>query len=345
MRSLSVTCSILLLLLCALLFCDGYAIDNKNSSLLQQRSNVDVKKDCVDATTTTTSYTRTATTTTAPIKTHANASAKDEKPCCHPKNGTKCCDDDPPLFEPQVIAAGVLLIVAGTYLLVYGFPMFRITVAVVGFIFGGAVTWIGLQAGEPTESYPNASDLYIGTCVGVAVVAAVVCIVLYKAGLYLLCGMAGVLLAIYVCCWQADFFLQNIFHRTLFTLSLVVAFILGLIFMEFATVILSMAMVGAYMLALGIDLFVRTGLVKSLEVLLDFNPERNANSRYHLNKMGLGKRSAPGDYNPDWKTHVTMGCMIAVVCLSALFQAWFNKGNRFGLRVIRNSNDTLHKIK
>lgn len=351
-----------MLLLCALLFCDGYAIDNKNSSLLQQRSNVDVKKDCADATTTTTSYTRTATTTTAPIKTHANASAKDEKPCCHPKNGTKCCDDDPPLFEPQVIAAGVLLIVAGTYLLVYGFPMFRITVAVVGFIFGGkcqmwqrkerhshatvgAVTWIGLQAGEPTESYPNASDLYIGTCVGVAVVAAVVCVVLYKAGLYLLCGMAGVLLAIYVCCWQADFFLQNIFHRTLFTLSLVVAFILGLIFMEFATVILSMAMVGAYMLALGIDLFVRTGLVKSLEVLLDFNPERNANSRYHLNKMGLGKRSAPGDYNPDWKTHVTMGCMIAVVCLSALFQAWFNKGNRFGLRVIRNSNDTLHKIK
>lgn len=116
--------------------------------------------------------------------------------------------------------------------------------------------------------------------------------------------------------------------------------------MEFATVIISMAMVGAYMLALGIDLFVKTGLVKGLEVLLDFNPERNANSKYHLNKMGLiGKRSAPGEYNPDWKTHVTMGCMIAVVCLSALFQAWFNKGNRFGLRVIRNSNDTLHKIK
>ncbi|KAF1804775.1 hypothetical protein FB192DRAFT_1253552, partial [Mucor lusitanicus] len=93
-----------------------------------------------------------------------------------------------PLFEPQVIAAGVLLIIAGTYLLVYGFPMFRVTVAVIGFIFGGAVTWIGLQANEPTESYPNASDLYIGTCVAVAAVVAVLCVVLYKAGLYLLCG-------------------------------------------------------------------------------------------------------------------------------------------------------------
>ncbi|KAL9560054.1 hypothetical protein MBANPS3_000119 [Mucor bainieri] len=357
MRSFYITCSALLLLLLACL-CDGYAVDSSNNNgnstaLLQERSNVDVKKDCAEVTTTTTTTSHTTrtttTTTTAPIKTHStNASSKNEKPCCHPTKGdSKCCkEDEKPQFEPQVIAAGVLLIVAGVYLLVYGFPMFRITVAVVGFIFGGAVTWIGLQAGEPTASYPNASDLYIGTCVGVAVVAAVVCVVLYKAGLYLLCGMAGVLMAIYICCWQADFFLQNIFHRTLFTLSFVVVFILGLIFLEFATVILSMATVGAYMLALGIDLFVRTGLVKGLEVLLDFNPERNAHSKYHLNKMGhLGKRSAPGDYLPDWKTHVTMGCMIAVVCLSALFQAWHNKGTRFGLRVIRNSNDTLHKIK
>jgi hypothetical protein len=176
-------------------------------------------------------------------------------------------------------------------------------------------------------------------------VAAIICVVLYKVGLYLLCGMAGVLLAIYICCWQEDFFLQNIFHRTLFVLSLVVAFILGLIFLEFATVIVSMAIVGAYILTLGVDLFVKTGFVKSLEVILDFNPERNANSRYHLNKMGLGKRSAPGNYDPDWKTHYTLGGIIVLVCLSALFQAWYNKGNRFGLRVIRNSNDTLYKLK
>ncbi|CAO0800259.1 unnamed protein product [Mucor circinelloides] len=315
MRSLYITCSIILLLLFALL-CDGYAIDNKNNSLLQPRSNIDLKKDCAEVTTTTT----TASTAVA-TKASTTSRTENDTSCCHPKSkdASKCCQvQEPPLFEPQVIAAGVLLIFVGTYLLVYGFPLFRITVAVIGFIFGGAVTWIGLQAGEPTKSYPNASNLYIGICVGVAVVAAIVCIVLYKAGLYLLCGMAGVLLAIYVCCWHADFFLQNIFHRTLFTLSFVVAFILGLIFMEFATVIISMAMVGAYMLALGIDLFVKTGLVKGLEVLLDFNPERNANSKYHLNKMGLiGKRSAPGEYNPDWKTHVTMGCMIAVIWTSS----------------------------
>ncbi|OAD05300.1 hypothetical protein MUCCIDRAFT_80391 [Mucor lusitanicus CBS 277.49] len=317
MRSFYITCSVILLLLLASL-CNGYAVDSKNSSsLLQERSNADIKKDCAEVTTTTTtttSHTKTTATSTAPTKTHSNASSKDEKPCCHPKDkDAKCCkEDEKPLFEPQVIAAGVLLIIAGTYLLVYGFPMFRVTVAVIGFIFGGAVTWIGLQANEPTESYPNASDLYIGTCVAVAAVVAVLCVVLYKAGLYLLCGMAGVLLAIYIYCWHTDFFLQNIFYRTLFTLSLVVAFILGLIFLEFATVILSMAMVGAYMLALGIDLFVRTGLVKSLEVLLDFNQERNAASKYHLNKINIWKRSAPGEYNPDWRTHVTMGCMIAV---------------------------------
>jgi len=86
----------------------------------------------------------TTTTTTArtAVATKASTTSRTENDtsCCHPKSkdASKCCQvQEPPLFEPQVIAAGVLLIFVGTYLLVYGFPLFRITVAVIGFIFGG----------------------------------------------------------------------------------------------------------------------------------------------------------------------------------------------------------------
>ncbi|KAI8637499.1 hypothetical protein BD408DRAFT_447583 [Parasitella parasitica] len=320
----------IILLLIVACISSGYAYENKTSnSLLQERNNVgtSVKDDCADDPKPTPSSDK-------------SPSTEDDGDCCE-----ELREKYKLKFQPQVIGASILLLSTGIYLLVYGFAMFRITIGIIGFIFGGAITWIGLQANEPTQSYPNASNLYIGICVAVAVVAALICVVLYKMGLYLFCGMAATLLALYFCCWSENFFFPNIFHRTLFTFGVIFLFILGLVFLEYATVIVSLALVGVHMLAVGIDLYVKTGFLKGIEVLLDFNQERNLHSKLQLNTLKFGKRSAPGVYHPDWKTHTMMGIMIAVFFLSVVLQAWMNKGNRFGLRIIRNSNDTLHKLK
>ncbi|CEP19387.1 hypothetical protein [Parasitella parasitica] len=331
---------IILLLIVACISC-GYGNENNNdnissnntsllqvrnsTSLLQARNNVGTseKDDCADSPKPTPSSDK-------------GSSSNDDSG--DGEEGEDCCQELREKYklkyQPQVIGASILLLGTGMYLLVYGFALFRITIAIIGFIFGGAITWIGLQANEPTQSYPNASNLYIGICLAVAVVAALLCLVLYKMGLYLFCGMAATLLALYFCCWSENFFFPNIFHRTLFTFGIIFLFILGLVFLEYATVIVSLALIGVHMLAIGIDLYIKTGFLRGIEVLLDFNQERNLHSKLHLNTLKFAKRSAPGVYHPDWKTHTMMGVMIAIFFLSVVLQAWMNRGNRFGLRLL-----------
>jgi hypothetical protein len=58
--------------------------------------------------------------------------------CCKKDNSSPCCDkeDGKPQFEPQIIAAGVILIVFAVYLMVGGFMFFRITMLVTGLLVG-----------------------------------------------------------------------------------------------------------------------------------------------------------------------------------------------------------------
>lgn len=138
MRSFNfLCCSIILLFLTLYISGENIFDNNNNNYSFQNRSNT--KKDCVELTTTSTVK---SIPTVTFEKMHPVASLT-SKPCCHKVNST-CCDneseikeDEAPEFEPQVIGASVLLLIAGLYLMVYGFPLFRITVAVVGFIFGG----------------------------------------------------------------------------------------------------------------------------------------------------------------------------------------------------------------
>jgi hypothetical protein len=161
--------------------------------------------------------------------------------------------------------------------------------------------------------------------------------------MFTLCGMTGVLLSIFICCWKEDFLIPSLARRSILTFTLWLLFTLGVVFCEFATVIASMAFLGSYILTVGIDLFIRTGFISALETILDVNVERNRASRYHINSFQ--KRGAPPYYRPDWKSQSMMGGILVICVLSMVWQVWFNKGNRFGLRIIRNSNDTLQKIK
>ena len=138
MRNFNFLCYSTILLLLTLYINGRNAFgNNSNSSSLQGHSNI--KEDCVELTTTST----VKSIPTVTFKKEQPVATIASKPCCHKVNST-CCDnksdkkeDEAPEFESQVIGASVLLLIAGLYLMVYGFPLFRITVAVIGFIFGG----------------------------------------------------------------------------------------------------------------------------------------------------------------------------------------------------------------
>ncbi|KAI8973220.1 hypothetical protein BDF20DRAFT_837186 [Mycotypha africana] len=246
--------------------------------------------------------------------------------------------------RPHIIFSSFVLMFSGVFMLSFGFPFFRITMALVGGAVGCVICWTALQAREPINNYPNSDNLYFGVCLSAAVILAIVFINMYKVGLYSLCIVSGILFPLYICCWREDFLIQNFVHRSLFTLVFMLLFLLGLIFLEFATVIVSMALLGSYLFIVGLDLIIRTGFNTGLTILLDFNDWRNKHSTYHLNL--LSKRNAMDEYHPDdWRVRTMLGSVLGITILSILFQRWYNRGNRFGLRIVRNSNDTLHKHK
>ncbi|OBZ90752.1 hypothetical protein A0J61_01202 [Choanephora cucurbitarum] len=237
----------------------------------------------------------------------------------------------------QDVAVVSLLIIFGSVMILGGFKLFRVTITLAGFTIGC------LQINEPFESYPNASALYLGVCIGVGLVFGIILMVFYRIGMYALVMLAGVLLTLFICGWREDFVIQNFVYRSILALALMTLFVFGLVFTEFIAIVLSTSWIGSCMIGLGIDLLIQTGFVDGLLTLLDFNAKRNSENQYHLNQF-LVKRFAPNQYHPDWKVQSLMGGIIGLCLVSSVFQGWFNRGNRFGLNVIRNTNDTISKI-
>lgn len=117
---------------------------------------------------------------------------------------------DPPLRYPiQVIIAACLLILIGAYFMSVGFPLFIVTMAMVGLLLGckvslknkvytrvylllffviAGITWVCLKTVEPPKGYPLSSTVYLCSCVGAGLVFAIVTLYFWRVALYLLCG-------------------------------------------------------------------------------------------------------------------------------------------------------------
>ncbi|EIE91253.1 hypothetical protein RO3G_15964 [Rhizopus delemar RA 99-880] len=96
---------------------------------------------------------------------------------------------DPPLRYPiQVIIAACLLILIGAYFMSVGFPLFIVTMAMVGLLLGSGITWVCLKTVEPPKGYPLSSTVYLCSCVGAGLVFAIVTLYFWRVALYLLCG-------------------------------------------------------------------------------------------------------------------------------------------------------------
>lgn len=110
---------------------------NHQNDLEQRNSNT--KEDCNDTTTMTTSSSQLSkpkTITGLPTATVTLGHEDFKNGCCTNEKKGECCDKDEPLFQPQVIGAGVLLIIFAVYLLVGGFMFFRMTMIVTGLLLG-----------------------------------------------------------------------------------------------------------------------------------------------------------------------------------------------------------------
>ncbi|KAI9255376.1 hypothetical protein EDC94DRAFT_523899 [Helicostylum pulchrum] len=126
---------------------------------------------------------------------------------------------------------------------------------------------------------------------------------------------------------------------------MVLVFLLGFVFCEFVTVILSTSFMGAYIFILGLDFFLQTGFLIGFKNLLDFDRHLiHGNDHVYVDaaiedpKNSLNRYAR---YTIDTDVNGMLCAVLGLWILSTLWQRYYNRGRRFGLRVLINSNDSL----
>ncbi|CEP07444.1 hypothetical protein [Parasitella parasitica] len=170
---------------------------------------------------------------------------------------------------------GIVIMLIGLYFLIFGFSSFRGTLAAVGFVFfvfnAALMTWIGLVNNEPLYGYPHNEIVYICVSVGLGLVGAFMFIFLFGISLYFIGGLAGLFLAVFILSWRENLVIQIAVARICFIVGMGVVFGILLILAESYVVIFCTAFTGGYLLILGLDLFIHTGLINAFLSIFDGN--------------------------------------------------------------------------
>ncbi|KAI9260561.1 hypothetical protein BDA99DRAFT_512461 [Phascolomyces articulosus] len=212
------------------------------------------------------------------------------------------------------------LMAMGTFLMTFGFRIFTLTIAIVGFIIGATIAWICLIAGEdsmPGYVYSNQALLYSLVCYGTGLLFAAVAIYFYTPTMYLgLGGFVGYVITIFALSWKNDLvFGDSIALRHVISIFCFgTAAVVTLFFIEFFAVCFLTSFLGAYLFMLGLDSIVHKGLVKGPRAMLYPN--------HHLT------------YSVNADTYGMLAGVIELCFFFTLFQLFFNKGRRFGLNVV-----------
>ncbi|CAO0792512.1 unnamed protein product [Mucor circinelloides] len=166
---------------------------------------------------------------------------------------------------------GIVMMLIGLYFLIFGFDSFRCTLAAVGFVFFALMTWIGLVNNEPMYGYPHNEIVYTCVSVGLGLVGAFLFLFLFGISLYFIGGLAGLFLAVFILSWKENLVIQIAVARICFIVGMGVVFAVLLILAESYLVIFCTAFIGAYLLILGLDLFIHTGLINAFLSIFDGN--------------------------------------------------------------------------
>ncbi|KAI8368616.1 hypothetical protein EDC96DRAFT_504990 [Choanephora cucurbitarum] len=167
---------------------------------------------------------------------------------------------------------GIVLMLIGLYLIIFGFSFFRGTLAVVGFVFFALMSWIGLVNNEPLYGYPHNEIVYICVSAGIGLLGALLFIFLYGISLYFIGVDAGIFLAVFILSWKANLVIEIKVARVCFIVGMGIVLAVLILLTETYCVIFCTAFTGAFLFILGLDLFIHTGLINAFLLIFDGNP-------------------------------------------------------------------------
>ncbi|CAO3599882.1 unnamed protein product [Absidia cylindrospora] len=220
-------------------------------------------------------------------------------------------------IQPHWIILSSLCILLAIFFIVFSFQYFIFTMAAVGFVFASSATWVILTLAESKEGYPSASIVYMCGSLGAGAIVAGASMYFWRATLPFLGGFAGFTLGMYLWMWREDHVITNVYARIFTAIGIGVGLAVLTYVVESMVVVLATSFLGGFLLILGLDIVLRTGLLQAIRYLFNTNPFRNI--VYHVDNKIYGMLSG----------------ILGVFLISVILQSYIHRGRRFGVNIVK----------
>ncbi|ORZ10853.1 hypothetical protein BCR42DRAFT_422196 [Absidia repens] len=209
---------------------------------------------------------------------------------------------------------GIVLMIIGLYLAVFGYRFFRPTMGLIGFVFFASMTWIGLVNNEPEFGYPHTEIVYICVSIGLGLIGAAIFMFVFHIALYFVGAVAGIFLAVFIMSWKESLVIQI----DLFYCGSRCRLGICRVFVGMLRYHILYCIFGRLSLHHGTRLFAHTGFLNAWRLIFDGNS-------HHYNSYIIGI-----------PTYVMMAFVIFLCLVSMGWQYYWNVmklNRRFGVNV------------
>ncbi|KAG0367827.1 hypothetical protein BGX24_003072 [Mortierella sp. AD032] len=210
----------------------------------------------------------------------------------------------------QRIVGGFVLLLIGILLTFRGYRHYRFTMFLAGFITGCVIVYSILANVEPSQGWNRRQIIYVFSCLSGGLLLGAICWLLNRFTVWILGGLAGLTVALYVLAWRSEGLIRSRGGRIGLLVGASVLGILLALVMGRRILIPATAIVGAYISVVGLDLFARTGFSESIKNFFTNNNRVN----YRLNT----------------NLYIMLGVIGGLILLGVLFQtlSWRHRQQR-----------------
>lgn len=149
-------------------------------------------------------------------------------------------------------------------------------------------------------------------------------ILFWRFSIPLVGGLGGFLLGLYLWMWRADHVIINVYARMFTAVGIGAVMALLTFVVESMVVVLATSFLGGFLLILGLDIILHTGLLQAIRSLLNVNPFRTI------------------IYTVDNKIYGMLSAVLAVFLVSVVLQSYLHRGRRFGVQVVEALEKPVH---
>jgi len=168
----------------------------------------------------------------------------------------------------QTGVLGAFLILAGFTFLFFGHRLFKPTLFLAGFYFFGCLGYLFMINIEPAGGLNNRETVLLVASIVFGIVGGLLAICFWKLAVALLGALMGFALAMFVLSWKSGGVISSGLPRAGFICALSLVGSVIILFFQKPIIIVSTSIIGAYSMAVGVDLFAHTGFIETTGAFL-----------------------------------------------------------------------------